>query len=106
VFVVPTGTFKHAVLPHPWRSIEPQKNVREKTPPKSITSDAKKELDASLGLPETGVGAALRLCTEFPLPSGQTRTGSAGGLRRVRSAGFTGSFCIVKSRSCPGRLYS
>ena len=78
----------------------------EKRPPKSIASDAKKEPDANLGVAETGVGAALRLCTEFPSPSGQTRTGSAGGLRRVRSAGFTGSFCIVKSRSCPGRLYS
>src|SRR5215212_4201616 len=31
---------------------------------------------------------------------------SAGGFRRVRSAGSTGSFCIVKSRSRPGRLYS
>jgi len=54
VFVVPTGTFKHAVWPHPWRSSERQKRYAKKL--RSIASDAKKELDANLGLPETGVG--------------------------------------------------
>src|SRR5437762_13051169 len=37
---------------------------------------------------------------------GYTSTGCSTVLRRVRSAGSTGSFCIVKSRSRPGRLYS
>src|ERR1700757_827465 len=53
----------------------------------------------------------LRLCTEFPSLSrnplaSYAGTSSAGGLRRVRSVGSTGSFCMVKSRSHPGRLYS
>src|SRR5213082_1803475 len=65
----------------------------------------KKKPDSDLGIPKPGIGTSRDCVRNFHRVP-QASTGSAGGLRRVRSAGSTGSFCIVKSRSRPGRLYS
>jgi hypothetical protein len=45
------------VWPHSTGASSRKKMYAEKSSPKSITSDAKKEPDANLGVPETGVEA-------------------------------------------------
>src|SRR5207237_8424771 len=91
--------------PHAWRGVEAAKDVGGRKSAEEHYFRREKQPDVDLRVPETGV----RPCGDciWNLHSlGYTSAGCSTALRRLRSVGSTGSFCIVKSRSRPGRLYS
>src|SRR6266513_3422267 len=104
VFMVPTGTLSKPCGHIPGGASSRKKMYAEKSPPKSITSDARNNQMPTFAFQRPGSG---RVETVYgsSISSVYTSAGSAV-LRRTRSLGSTGSFCIVKSRSRPGRLYS